>query len=297
MVKVRVGPRSRMRTFWPTVKSYFCAVPRSMTTSFGVVGGRPCGEMQRRRSAGSGRRRRRAWAPRRSRWPCRRGRRIARRPVTEPSAASTPGTARTVASERLGHRVAGGRAAAPELGHAADLEVDVLVDVAEQRVERVVQRVGEHEGAGNERHAEHDGQRRQGEAELVGQQSLDGDPPHVRLRAVRMRSRTESGVGSGELVDDLAVGQEDDPVGVGRPAGVVGDHDDGLAELGHRPAQERQHLGRGVGVQVPGGLVGEDEVGPVDQGPGAGAALLLPARHLAGPVASAGRRCRAAPTR
>ena len=99
-----------------------------------------------------------------------------------------------------------------------------------------------------------------------------------------MRSRTESAVGVGQLVDDVAVGQEDDPVGVGRPVGVVGHHDDRLAELGHRPPQERQHLGGGVRVEVAGGLVGEDEVGPVDQGPGAGAALLLAARHLGGPV-------------
>src|SRR5580700_4271065 len=35
----------------------------------------------------------------------------------------------------------------------------------------------------------------------------------------------------GELADDLAVGEEDDPVRVRSPAGVVGDHDDGLAEL------------------------------------------------------------------
>ena len=41
MVKVRVGPCSRMRTFSPTLKPYFCAVPRSMATSLGVVGGRP----------------------------------------------------------------------------------------------------------------------------------------------------------------------------------------------------------------------------------------------------------------
>ncbi len=41
MVKVRVGPCRRMRTDWPTLKSYFCAVPRSMATSRGPVGGRP----------------------------------------------------------------------------------------------------------------------------------------------------------------------------------------------------------------------------------------------------------------
>ena len=41
MVNVRVGPAVRMRTCWPTVKSYFCAVPASMTTSLEVVGGPP----------------------------------------------------------------------------------------------------------------------------------------------------------------------------------------------------------------------------------------------------------------
>ena len=32
MVNVWVGPCSRIRTRWPTLKSYFCAVPRSITT-------------------------------------------------------------------------------------------------------------------------------------------------------------------------------------------------------------------------------------------------------------------------
>src|ERR1700722_15169982 len=37
-----------------------------------------------------------------------------------------------------------------------------------------------------------------------------------------------------EVADHLAVGQEHDPVRVRGPARVVGDHDDRLAELGHR---------------------------------------------------------------
>src|SRR5581483_403948 len=41
-----------------------------------------------------------------------------------------------------------------------------------------------------------------------------------------------------------------------------------------------QDVGRGVRVEVAGGLVGEDQVGPVDQGPGAGDALLLAAGEL-----------------
>ena len=88
----------------------------------------------------------------------------------------------------------------------------------------------------------------------------------------------------GQVAHDLAVGQEHHPVGIGRAVGVVGDHDDGLAELGHRAAQEGQHLGGGVRVQVARRLVGEDQLGPADEGPGAGAALLLAAGHLVGPV-------------
>ena len=41
MVNVRGGPAIRMLTRWPTVKSYFCAVPASITTSSAVTGGPP----------------------------------------------------------------------------------------------------------------------------------------------------------------------------------------------------------------------------------------------------------------
>ncbi len=191
----------------------------------------------------------------------------------------------------MGLRVA--VAAAAELRHAAHLEVDVLVDVAEQRVERVVQGVGEDERAGDEGDAEHDGQRRERQAELVRQQPLDGHPPHVRSPRSGCAPAPSRRVGAAELVDDVAVGQEDHPVRVRRAVGVVGHHDDRLTEFGHRTAQEGQHLGRRVRVQVPGRLVGEDQIGPVDQGPGAGAPLLLAARQLARAGATAGRRCRA----
>src|SRR6204780_2209071 len=63
-----------------------------------------------------------------------------------------------------------------------------------------------------------------------------------------------------ELAHHLAVGQEDDPVRVRGPARVVGHHDDRLAEFGHRSPQEGEQVGGGVGVEVAGGLVGEDEV-------------------------------------
>ncbi len=47
-------------------------------------------------------------------------------------------------------------------------------------VEHVVQGVGEHERPGDEGDAEDDGERGQRQAELVGEQALNGDVPHVR---------------------------------------------------------------------------------------------------------------------
>jgi hypothetical protein len=62
-----------------------------------------------------------------------------------------------------------------------------------------------------------------------------------------------------------------------------------------RPAQEPEHLGARRRVEVAGRLVGEDDLGPADERPGAGHALLLPpgqlGRSVREPVASA-RRCR-----
>src|SRR4051794_23303958 len=63
------------------------------------------------------------------------------------------------------------------------------------------------------------------------------------------------------LVHHLAVGQEDDPVRVGGGHRVVGHHHDGLAEGVDRLAHEGEQLGAGLGVQVAGGLVGEDDFG------------------------------------
>jgi hypothetical protein len=83
-----------------------------------------------------------------------------------------------------------------------------------------------------------------------------------------------------ELPHHRPVGQEDDPVRVGGAARVVGHHHDRLPELADRLPQEVQDVGRGVRVEVAGGLVGEDQIGLVDQRPGAGHPLLLAAGEL-----------------
>ena len=76
-----------------------------------------------------------------------------------------------------------------------------------------------------------------------------------------MTSMTCSALPRRAVVGDAPVGEHEQPVGVGRGAGVVGDHDDRLAVLVDGAAQQREHLGGGVGVQVAGRLVGEHDGG------------------------------------
>src|ERR1700722_2684382 len=82
----------------------------------------------------------------------------------------------------------------------------------------------------------------------------------LHTSAAQLLHLLEDGVRGGrqELVHHLAVGQEDHPVGEGRPPGVVGDHDDRLVELGDRAPEEREHLHGRVRVEIAGGLVGEE---------------------------------------
>ena len=77
-------------------------------------------------------------------------------------------------------------------------------------------------------------------------------------------------VGAGptvELVEDPPVPDEEDPAGpAGGPDGM-GHHDDGLAPLVDS-GEELQQLVRGAGIQGAGGLVGQDQLGMGDEGPG-----------------------------
>src|SRR5262249_26474686 len=87
-----------------------------------------------------------------------------------------------------------------------------------------------------------------------------------------------------EPAGDPPVGEEDDPVGVAGGDGVVGDHDDRLAELAHAAAEQGQDLRTGPGGEVAGGLVGEDDLRRAGQGPRDRDPLLLPAGQFRGAV-------------
>jgi hypothetical protein len=100
------------------------------------------------------------------------------------------------------------------------------------------------------------------------------------LHAVQHRLRARGP----QLVDDPPVGEEHDAVGVGGGDRVVGDHHDGLLVRAHRVAQEAQDLRPRPGVEVAGGLVGEDDLRARDQRPGDRDPLLLPAGELRRPV-------------
>ena len=76
----------------------------------------------------------------------------------------------------------------------------------------------------------------------MGQEPLEGDLEHaISPRARFMLVEHRVGGGVVHLVDDPAVGQEHDAVGVGGGDRVVGDHHDGLAEV----VDGRAHEARG----------------------------------------------------
>lgn len=88
-------------------------------------------------------------------------------------------------------------------------------------------------------------------------------------------------------VDDDAIAHVHDAVEVGRGFGVVGNHDDGLAEVLVQAAKHFQNDFGVFGVKVSGGLVGEEDFGLVDDGAGDRDALLFTTGKFSGAVIEA----------
>ena len=86
---------------------------------------------------------------------------------------------------------------------------------------------------------------------------------------------------------DKSVADADDAVGMGGDRRVVRDQDDRQAILAVEVAEEVEDLLAGLGVEVAGGFIGDQERAPVDQRPGDRDPLLLPAREPGGLVVEA----------
>ena len=85
---------------------------------------------------------------------------------------------------------------------------------------------------------------------------------------------------NGGAVHDQPVAHVEDAMAVGGGLGIVGDHHDGLAEVFvERGKQIENRLGA-LGIEVSGGLIGEDDFGFADNGPCDRDPLLFAARHF-----------------
>ena len=73
----------------------------------------------------------------------------------------------------------------------------------------------------------------------------------------------ELGVVGGDLADDAAVGEDQQPVGDGQDLLELGGGDDDGGALLGEPDERGEHLGLGADVDPAGGLVDEEDVGPV----------------------------------
>src|ERR1700722_2335130 len=96
---------------------------------------------------------------------------------------------------------------------------------------------------------------------------------------VSLRLLLVAGAGRGMVAGDDTVADSDNAVGVLGDIWLVGYDDDRVA-VGMEVVEESHDLVAGLGVQVSGGLVGQDDRGLVDQGAGDGDALALAAREL-----------------
>jgi hypothetical protein len=86
--------------------------------------------------------------------------------------------------------------------------------------------------------------------------------------------------GAALVAGDEAVHQAHGAVGVGGHVGLVGDHHHGDALVAVEGGQQVHDLAAAGGVEVAGGLVGEEQRGPGDQRPGDRHPLLLAAGEL-----------------
>jgi hypothetical protein len=94
-------------------------------------------------------------------------------------------------------------------------------------------------------------------------------------------------IGPAHIPGDAGIAQGNGARAAFGDTGIVGDDEDGGAEALVEVAYEGQDLGAGMGVQVAGGLIGEEDGRGKGEGAGDGDALALAAGELVGEVIEA----------
>src|SRR5207237_7563491 len=87
-------------------------------------------------------------------------------------------------------------------------------------------------------------------------------------------------------LDNLAAHQDDDPIGA--PDGRQAVRDDERRAVGHQPLERLLHQALGLGVERRGGLVEDQDRRVLEQRPGDGETLTLPAREAYAEVPDVG---------
>src|SRR5580700_706578 len=110
--------------------------------------------------------------------------------------------------------------------------------------------------------------------------------PCTRRSVTKVAHDVEHAVGgrSVHLAHDATVRKEDDAIRVRRGERIVSDHDDRLPQLGDGVLKKVEEIRARAGVEVAGGLVGEDDLRPARECPRRGDALLLSSGELIGTV-------------
>ena len=115
------------------------------------------------------------------------------------------------------------------------------------------------------------------------QRQQEGVEQHQATSAVRWSAASmpqRRGVFVGDVTLHHTIHKTHDAFGIGRHVGLMRDHQHGDAVVHVQAPQQLHDLAAALGVQVAGGLVGQQHGGLGDDGAGNGHALLLPARQF-----------------
>ena len=165
---------------------------------------------------------------------------------------------------------------------------------ARELVDHVAPRSLAERGQGHHRgHADRHAEQRQGGAQPVAAEGAEGEAEEVGEGHPASPSGVEQirhahDLAAGQPADDVAVHQDDHPVGPLGHRRVVGDDHQRGPRLVHA-VEEVEDLAAGGGVEVAGGLVGQEQARLHDRGAGQGHPLALAAGELVRPVVDAVR--------